>query len=128
METLLEFGNPCFWVCVVVLLVMTSLLVLWADWNYIFPSFSLSNKYVQFIVRWSLLILLVLCPFVRCDYFFGDLMNPVGRITCVYLAAVGGFYFIACAWFVFWIIFIALMKIIYWACGKHYEIEVTHDY
>ena len=127
--SLMAFGNFAFWLVAILLLLMAMVQIFWGDWvkynnayDLFIPSFSSESKFVQFVLRWSLVLILGLCPFVTSDYFFAEL-SIAFRIVFVYVAALFGFYISMIAWSIGLALFIMVVKVIYWACGKHFKLE-----
>ena len=118
-ETLASFGNWAFWLVAVFIVTMGTIIVLRGKMNYIVPSFTVEkHPFLQKVLRISLLLTLLLCPFVRCDYIFHGLDHPFGRAICVYLAAFFGLYLVIFIYFVISVIIYCVGRMIYWALDK----------
>ena len=74
-------------------------------------------------MRWSVVLVLILCPFVECDYFFHAATNPIGKVICVYLAAVLAFYLLATVWFIITMLAAGLLRIVYWSSGMKWPFK-----
>lgn len=125
MDTLLTFfgeltlfGNWAFWFVVILLFIMAAIIFFFGKMDYIVPSFTVEeHPLLQKILRFSLLLILVLCLFVECDYFFKG-FSPLGKATFVYIAAIFGFYIAMFVYFAIIVIIYCVGKVTYWALDK----------
>ncbi|MBQ4399889.1 MAG: hypothetical protein II830_01185 [Alphaproteobacteria bacterium] len=121
-EMLMSFGNWAFWLVAVLLMVMATIVYFYGEMNYIVPYFTVEkHPFLQQVLRFSFLLILVLCLFVDCDHIFHGLEPPVGKAVCVYITAFIGFYFAMGFYFFACLLIYCVGRIVYWALDKEWH-------